>query len=226
MSTREILISCEHADHIIPSKYQSYFKDAENDLLSHKGYDMGSYEIAKYLARNLHAPIFIQKVSRLLIEMNRSLDATDLFSKYSIPMAEESRRELLEKYYYPYRNEVEYKVKQLLSNGKEVLHLSIHTFTPVLNGVERMVDVGILCDESDVDELSFSSDYKDRLSDMLPDKLVMINLPYNGADDGFTTYLRNKYQKGYLGIELEINQKFIEHEDLAQIKKALFEALM
>ncbi|QSE97864.1 N-formylglutamate amidohydrolase [Fulvivirga lutea] len=226
MSTRKILISCEHADHIIPSKYASLFKGADEDLKSHKGYDPGSMDLAKYTARNLDVPLYYQKVSRLLIEMNRSINAQDLFSKYSSVLPDKDKRELEEKYYFPYRNEVEDKIIEYVNNGDSVLHISFHSFTPSLNNVERLVDIGILCDEKVESELKFANEWKDKLAELFPTLLVMINMPYNGADDGFTTYLRAKYpQEKYLGIELEINQKYIQQPIWADIKKGLVQSL-
>lgn len=227
MSERKILVSCEHADKIIPKAYQHLFTNGGEDLLSHKGYDPGSFELGKYVARELHAPLYYQKVSRLLIEMNRSLYSNELFSVYSKDLPSDIKKELIAKYYTPYRGEVEDKIIELLNQGEKVLHLSMHTFTPSLNGVERIVDVGILCDEEKKLELDFSNDWKDKLTTQLPDKLTMINMPYNGADDGFTTYLRNKYnQTDYLGIELEINQKYINTSEWQTIKKAVVNSLL
>jgi hypothetical protein len=38
---------------------------------------------------------------------------------------------------------------------------------------------------------------------------VKMNQPYKGTDDGFTTYLRKKFDpEHYAGIELEVNQKY------------------
>lgn len=226
MSTRKILITCEHADKIIPSAYSYLFVNGENDLSSHKGYDPGALDISKYLARELHVGLYYQKVSRLLIEMNRSLNAGDLFSKYTYGIPKPDQEELKNKYYFPYRNEVELKISDFINNGEPVLHLSIHTFTPSLNGIERLVDIGILCDEQKQLELELSNQLVDKLSSMLPDMLIMINMPYNGADDGFTTYLRTKFdQKDYLGLELEINQKYINSEYWPILKKALLHSL-
>ena len=39
--------------------------------------------------------------------------------------------------------------------------------------------------------------------------VVRFNYPYKGISDGFTKYLRTRFTgKQYIGIELEVNQKF------------------
>lgn len=55
----------------------------------------------------------------------------------------------------------------------------------------------------------------------------MINVPYNGADDGFTTYLREQFPADkYLGIEIEVNQKYAGTEEMSVIRSALSNSLI
>ncbi len=35
-----------------------------------------------------------------------------------------------------------------------------------------------------------------------------MNQPYKGSSDGFPTALRRKFPKHYIGVELEVNQRF------------------
>src|SRR5690606_10753315 len=94
------------------------------------------------------------------------------------------------RYYYPHRNSVEDVISKLT---KPVLHLSIHTFTPVLDGKERSVDVGLLFDPDRTAETEFCGRFLDGLELMLPGMRIEFNEPYKGTDDGFTTYLRTKF---------------------------------
>ena len=222
MGKRTIVISCEHAGNYIPKDYRFLFNGREEVLQSHRGWDPGALLIAKYLSRQLGAPFFFQKISRLLLETNRSLHSKELFSMYVQTLGLNVRKYLLEKYYHPYRNMVEEKIAKEIEAGHEVLHLSVHTFTPQLNGVVRTVDVGILYDENQLPESEFSHAFRDKLESRLPDYNIMLNIPYNGADDGFTTYLRTKFSSNnYLGIELEVNQKYVNTPDLRIIKEGM-----
>ncbi|HNP18918.1 MAG TPA: N-formylglutamate amidohydrolase [Fulvivirga sp.] len=226
MGGRKIIISCEHAGKYIPNAYLKFFEGKDDVLNSHRGWDVGTLEIGKYVARILEAPFFFQKASRLLIEANRSLDNSELFSEFTAPLSDKDKEHLIATYYRPYRNEVEKEIELAISKGETVIHISVHSFTPVLNGVERSVDVGILFDEKRELEQQFSIKWKEQLSTELPDLLVMLNLPYNGADDGFTTYLRTRFEaEKYLGIELEINQKYAGTPVLEKIKKVLVSTL-
>lgn len=202
------------------------FAGADTILASHRGWDPGALNLSKYLARQLAAPLFIQKASRLLVEMNRSLHNKELFSEFTHHIDQRLKNNLLEKYYYPYRNEVEQKITQYVAQGSPVLHISVHTFTPVLNGIVRTVDIGLLYDDARLAEKQFCEEWKQRLDNELNESVVMLNCPYNGADDGFTTYLRTKFQEcDYLGIELEVNQKHNDTPEIKQIKEALVHSL-
>ncbi len=226
MERRKIVVSCEHAGKYIPKQFESWFKNADELLDSHRGWDIAALDIGKNVARHLEAPFYFQKVSRLLIEANRSLDNKELFSSITMHLPQQDKQYLIDHYYLPYRNEVEEAIANAIANGQQVVHISVHTFTPVLNGIERTVDIGILYDEAKGTESAFAHQWQDRLSWLLPNMCVMRNVPYNGADDGFTTYLRTKFkEEEYCGIELEVNQKFAGKPELEQIKKALVDSL-
>lgn len=221
------MISCEHAGNYVPKDYKFMFVGAEEILASHRGWDLGSLGIGKYLARHLEAPFFYQKVSRLLIETNRSLGNKELFSEYSHNIDKSIKNTLLAKYYHPYRDEIEGRIRDYITQGEAVLHLSIHTFTPELNGIIRAVDVGLLYDEARNEEEEFCEQWKARLDNMLPDRLIMLNCPYNGADDGFTTYLRTQFSgEEYLGIEIEVNQRYVDTPAMGQINEAFSQSLL
>jgi hypothetical protein len=58
----------------------------------------------------------------------------------------------------------------------------------------------------------------------LPGFQIRFNDPYKGTDDGFTTWLRKKYNDSeYIGIEIEVNQKFATN--LALVDEALFKSI-
>jgi hypothetical protein len=75
-------------------------------------------------------------------------------------------------------------------------------------------------------EKIFSKTFKDDLVKENPKYHVRFNYPYLGKADGFTTYLRKQFPDNYIGIELEINQKFSKKNVMdTQLKKVLFSVL-
>jgi predicted N-formylglutamate amidohydrolase len=90
-----------------------------------------------------------------------------------------------------------------------VLHLSVHSFTPVWDDVERDIDIGLLYDPSRARECAFVQDYIDALQSRAPKLRVRRNKPYRGTADGLTTAFRKQFRPTrYLGIELEVSQRF------------------
>ncbi|WP_197172022.1 N-formylglutamate amidohydrolase [Novipirellula aureliae] len=205
------LITCEHGGSQIPPSFQSLFAStrAQKDLSSHRGYDRGALSIAKSLAERLSAGITFSKISRLLVELNRSLDHPQLYSRYTGGLPKAIKKQILEEHYFPYRQKVEASISDSVASGESVLHLSMHTFTRRFRGILRGVDVGVLYDPNRLREASFSSKLVDRLSDSTPRLRIRHNEPYQGCDDGFTTYLRTKFAaESYLGIEIEVCNDF------------------
>jgi len=221
MGTRRIIITCEHADNYIPRDFKLLFAGYESVLESHLGWDPGAFTVAKLMVKGFKCPIFFQKISRLLVEVNRSVDHPQLFSKYVQKLDTSVKSMLLEKYYYSYRNSVEDKIAGWIGEGFDVIHISVHSFTPVLNDIERKVEIGLLFDDQRPAELAFNNQWKDLLQEQMPAFTIMHNVPYHGADDGFTTYLRKKYTSNYIGTEVEINQKFADMTQLKMIAKSL-----
>ena len=89
------------------------------------------------------------------------------------------------------------------------MHVSVHTFTPELDGEVRQADIGLLYDPKRKYEQACSKEWKAALNKADKNLLVRFNYPYLGIADGFTTYLRRKFTENeYVGIELEVNQKF------------------
>jgi predicted N-formylglutamate amidohydrolase len=104
---------------------------------------------------------------------------------------------------------VENAVVKALRNGRSVLHLSVHSFTPRLRGVRRRTDIGLLYDPRRGPEAGFCALWKARLADAAPRLRIRNNQPYRGTGEALTTSLREKFPASrYLGIEIEINQRF------------------
>lgn len=208
---RSIIITCEHAGNHIPESYLPYFKNADQVLQSHEGWDPGTWPLANLLAKAFDAPLFGCQTSRLLIEVNRSLHHPQLFSRYTSQLNDKEKQEVINSFYLPYRTQVE---NEISASPKPVLHLSIHSFTPIWNGIARDVDIGLLFDPDRKLELSFCQHYEMALNKVPPPYRLQFNKPYLGIDDGLTTYLRTKFKdKDYAGIEIEINQKLISNQE-------------
>lgn len=206
----EWIISCEHAGNLIPEQYEQYFWDADKILKSHRGWDPGAFQLAEFLSRKTGAQLFSYPYTRLFIDTNRSIGNPKLFSEFSRILINTEKQKVIEAYYLPYRNEVTESIRQKLKQKGTVIHISIHSFTPVLNGKKRDFEIGLLYDPSRILEKNVSRLWKSIIHKSYPDLRVRMNQPYKGVSDGFTTCLRKVFDlKSYLGIELEINQQLV-----------------
>ncbi|HET8837760.1 MAG TPA: N-formylglutamate amidohydrolase [Flavobacteriaceae bacterium] len=203
----KLILTCEHAGNEIPPEFQYLFRGNESVLTTHRAFDMGAYDLFHSLQPLSDFSTF-QKTSRLLVEMNRSVGNPNLFSEFASALASPERRHLLETYYFPYREKIQHSIKEFIQNGEKVFHLSVHSFTPVFNGENRTADMGLLYDPSKILENELSKTMKALLKKEFPNMKIRMNYPYLGTSDGLTTDLREIFPQNYIGIELEINQKF------------------
>lgn len=225
-----LLITCEHGGKNVPLEYQSLFASAgaRRDLQSHQGYDPGALDATFQFSEHFGAEPIVSDTTRLLVDLNRSLDNPTLYSKFTSNLTEASRAELLKLHYHPYRDRVMHEVKDSIIAAGRVIHLSIHTFTPRFRGHWRPIDVGLLFDLGRSTERTFCERWRQSASRRFPRIRLVENQPYNGTDDGLTTELRRHFQPTeYLGIEVEINHRYWKRSVGLQRKivKALLETI-
>ena len=220
----KLVITCEHGGNEIPEKFQILFNNKEISN-THKGFDLGALDVFNTLK---HLAIYTNysTTSRLLIELNRSLWHKNLFSEYTKHLSNLEKKDLIKTYYNSYRNNVENEIETLITNQNTVVHLSIHSFTPILNDRIRNCDIGLLYDSSNQQEKKTALQLKEALHTINPKWHVRFNYPYLGKADGFTTHLRKRFKEKYIGIEIEINQKFSKNNIMNfQLKEDLHKAI-
>jgi predicted N-formylglutamate amidohydrolase len=204
----QLLITCEHGGNTVPASYRHLFRDGHDVLRTHRGYDPGALQLARRLSHALSAPLIFSTTSRLLVELNRTLGHPRLFSEFSRHLPETTRKKLVDAHYTPYRKAVTDEISRL-ARRSPVVHLSIHTFTPVMKERVRRTEIGLLFDPARRFETQLCQAWRRELRTELPLHTIHFNLPYRGTSDGFTVALRKQFPDAcYAGIELEVNQKF------------------
>lgn len=222
----KLILTCEHAGNEIPDDYSALFIDATEVLTTHRGYDPGALDLFNSLSgmADFAQPYMI---SRLLVEPNRSLGHAQLFSEFTAHIPESQKEQILEDLYFPYRHFVEDRIMAYVRAGEEVLHVSVHSFTPELDGEIRTADIGLLFDPNRATEAKICEELKKNILQEDKEVKLRFNYPYLGTDDGFTTSLRKMFPQQYSGIELEVNQKFVsENKMSAELKMVLKKAFL
>lgn len=199
-----VILTCEHFSRRVPRSRVTLYAGADETLHSHRGWDIGAPGVFRAL-EPLAVAAFRGRWSRLLVDLNRSEHHPHCLSEFTRPLPKSERQRLIEKIHRPFRQNVLAAIDAQLASGATVLHLSVHTFTPVLADNVRHADIGLLYDPSRKGEREFAGRWAAELPATWS---VRRNYPYRGTADGHTTALRRLLPPDrYLGIELEVNQR-------------------
>lgn len=203
MRPYHLILSCAHAVNTVPPAYLSLFKQQAPVLQTHRAIDLGAAAITSHLSRALACDVTHATVTRLLIDCNRSLRGR-CFSEFTLNLPTKEKQQLIDHYYKPFRQRISDQIITSLNRGERVLHLSIHSFTPVFNNIIRNADIGLLYDPTRISERTIAYAWREQLKSHYR---VRMNYPYRGISDGHTTCLRKEYGDDlYSGLELECNQ--------------------
>jgi predicted N-formylglutamate amidohydrolase len=218
-----LVLTCEHASCAIPVEYDNLGLD-EEDLREHIGWDIGARAVTEALARQFDAPAVLAGVSRLVIDCNRDLADHDLIVAEShgvrvpgnarIDAAERERR--ISEFYVPYHASID----NVMAQQPGALLLSVHSFTPSLNGRERRFDVGVLFD-------AFATEAEQVGEALSKSGLrVRYNEPYSGLDGLIFSARTHGMRHDVRYLELELNNRLLrEPADAAAVAVAVGEAL-
>ena len=209
MRPNVLVITCEHGGNDVPDAYVALFADCEELLASHRGWDLGAFELARRMADAFGLPLHAATTTRLLVDLNRSIGHRQLFSDQTRALSRDRRQVILDHHYLPHRAEVENAVARHIGARKRVIHVASHSFTPVLDGVERRADVAWLYDPRRRGEVVFAREWLQNFDRQARSLRLRRNYPYQGRADGLTALLRRRHPDAeYVGIELEVNQRF------------------
>lgn len=205
-----VVVTCEHGGNRVPPRYRPLFARLQTSLRTHRGFDFGALRMAHELSASFKAPLVASTVTRLLIDLNRSVGHPRLYGEAVRRLERAERESILADHYLPYRTEALDLVASAIARGRRVIHISSHSFTPELNGKVRTADVGFLYDPARAGEVHLSAQWKAALHRTSPDLRIRRNYPYAGTDDGFMPYIRTRFSAAaYIGVEIEINQALV-----------------
>ena len=209
-----LILSCEHGGNVVPPEYAALFRTQKSvrALAGHRGMDTGALALAEALSGQLEAPLYSATVTRLLVDLNRSVGHRRFFSEFSRLLDGPARDRLIEAHYEPHRRRVTEAIRGTIDRGCRACHIAVHSFAPRLGSRERRADIGLLYDSGRLPEQAFCARWLRNLRIADSTLRVRRNYPYLGKTDGFTTHLRRIFgPERYIGIELEVNQRLLRH---------------
>ena len=112
--------------------------------------------MARELAAAFKAPLVASTITRLVVDLNRSIGHPRLHGEGVRKLPRAERDSILREHYLPYRTEAEGLIHKAIARGRRVVHVSSHSFTPELHGKVRAADVGLLYDPARPDDTSFA----------------------------------------------------------------------
>ncbi len=143
-----VVLLCDHASNRVPRGLNNLgLTNAQ--LEDHIGWDPGAVDVARLLSQLLDAPLILSGYSRLVIDCNRPLHSAQLIPEQSggvlVPgnqsLSNEDREQRVNELFHPYHS----AINELLSHRRTraTRLLSIHSFTPNLQGQMRPWHIGI-----------------------------------------------------------------------------------
>lgn len=207
-----VLLICDHASRVVPTSMNGLGLD-DSVLRRHIGWDIGAGEVARRLAGLLDAPAVLGGFSRLVIDNNRSLDDPTSIPEISdgvlIPgnrgITGAGRAARVRQIFEPYHDAIEDMIERLSAGGVPPVILSVHTFTPVMRGVERPWHFGVLWTR----DPRVARPLIERLGDG-PGVVVGDNEPYSARDGYGFSMERHAAERGYPHALIELRQDLID----------------
>ncbi|HXP72679.1 MAG TPA: N-formylglutamate amidohydrolase [Stellaceae bacterium] len=206
-----VLVTCDHASRRVPKSLHNLGLDAES-LEQHIGWDIGAAEVSRGLARQLDAPAILAGYSRLVIDCNRDLDDPTSMPAVSdgVPVpgnrdvSPAAKAQRVETLFKPYHRAIEAALDGFAQRGVHPAVLSIHSFTPVMNGFARPWHVGILWDKDPRMAVPALAALRREARLVVGD-----NEPYSAREPAGYTVRTHAEKRGLPHLNVEIRQDLI-----------------
>ena len=213
-STSPILLVCDHASRRFPAKLGTMGLDPFARRC-HLAIDIGAGPLTEHLAASLGATSVLCGYSRLIVDCNRQLMDPGAFLEFSdgvvIPgnrnLHQDEKDQRADSIYWPYHNAIDTEIARLTGLGVEPVFVSIHSFTPVMNGESRTWEMGVLWDKDRLTAEMFVNGLRDA------GYLVGDNEPYSGKAPQDFTIDHHAEPIGLPHVGIEIRQDLIHHHD-------------
>jgi predicted N-formylglutamate amidohydrolase len=209
--TSPFLLIGDHAGSAVPRPLQSLGLQPD-DLRRHIAIDIGVLGLGQALARLLDAPFMHQVYSRLVIDCNRLPARPDAIAEVSdgtlIPgnrhLSDRARDARSAAIHRPYHAAIAALLDTRRTSVEETILLSLHSFTPKMDGVTRPWDVGVLHGSG---RTEFALGLRDALAEQA-DLTVGDNEPYAMDETDYTVPF-HAFPRNLPYAEIEVRQDLI-----------------
>lgn len=181
-----LLLACDHASNRLPVALNQL--GVEPALLDrHIGYDIGTESMGRMLMDRFDAPLLIANYSRLAIDLNRHHNDPTLVPEVSDGhiihgnqnLSEVERQARIDELFTPYHDTYHRLTLDLKSRFRRPLILSLHSFTPQIQGIERPWHFGVLWDQEKELAASLLENFRLASATHSPALVIGDNKPYD-----------------------------------------------
>lgn len=209
-SETPILLVCDHASCRFPASVGDMGLDPFARRC-HLAIDIGAGSLTEYLADSLGVTAVLAQYSRLVVDCNRQLMDPSAFLEYGDGIVVPGNHNLRQgqkdlrsdAIYWPYHHAIDEQLRRLMSVGPGPAFIAVHSFTPVLNGVARPWEIGVLWDKDKSLRDIFLKDFRDAGFH------VGDNEPYSGKAPADFTVDHHAEENNLPHIGIEIRQDLV-----------------
>lgn len=210
-----VLLVGDHASNAIPRSLNNLGLE-QSRLQQHIAYDIGTKKLLHHLSQHLDAPAVLAGYSRLVVDLNRSLEDDSLMPEVSdntpIPgnqnMSTEHRNQRIHSFYTPYRKAIDSMLHRFRDNDIVPAFIAIHSFTPEMAGFARPWHVGILWDK----DPRIPQPLMQNLRAHADGFNIGDNEPYSGKHPADYTIDHHAEASGIPHVSIEIRQDLVDTE--------------
>jgi len=206
-----LLITCDHASAALPRALGDLGVPPAQ-LREHIGWDIGAAAVTRQLAARLDAMALLTGFSRLVVDCNRRLEDPSSIPLVSDGIAVPGNRDLsardraarIDALFLPYHGAVAARLDVFLAGGVIPAVISIHSFTPVMNGRARPWHIGILWDKDPRIAVPLLAALRAEAGLVVGD-----NEPYSAREPVGYTMRQHGVDRGLPHVSIELRQDLV-----------------
>ncbi len=178
----QCVVVCDHASNRIP-KVLGDLGLSKADREKHIAWDPGTEHIGRYLSEKLDAPAFFATYSRIVVDVNRGAGSSEcmreVYDHVPVPgntgLSRAAKKQRLDEIFWPYHKNLGALLQRFRKKKKIPAIVSIHSFTPEMDGYKRPWHIGVLWNKED----DIAMRLVDNLRAQNPGMIVGENEPYS-----------------------------------------------
>ena len=217
----KVLLVGDHVSNRIPGALEKLGLE-DSVLEQHVAYDIGTRKLITHLSQHLDAPAVLAGYSRLVVDLNRSLEDPSVIPESSdnipIPgnqgLTPEQRALRIHCFYTPYRVTIDRMLQRFRERGIVPAFISIHSFTPQLTDSEhRPWNIGLMWDKDPRIPVPLLNKLRAHTNGIN----VGDNEPYSGKHAADYTIDHHAEAAGLPHVSIETRQDLVNSEEGAEL---------